>query len=87
MDILGGLDIHLDIECRHEDHDGLVVDGGCGSRVSSFTSVIALTDGSFVLSIVFHIADFFVYHQRNFFNSICSVVFSANPPKTKPPMP
>lgn len=25
MDILGGLDIHLDIECRHEDHDGLGV--------------------------------------------------------------
>lgn len=68
----------LPLQTKDKYHDGLVVDGGCGSRVSSFTSVIALTDGFFVLSIVFHIADFFVYHQRNFFNSICPVVFSTN---------
>ena len=39
------LDIHLDIECRDEDHEGLRDDGSHGSGVSSFTSVIALADG------------------------------------------
>lgn len=45
MDILEGLDIHLGIECRHEDYDGLVGDGGHGSGVSHFVSVSALAGG------------------------------------------
>lgn len=44
-DVLGGLDIHLDIECRHEDHDGLGGDNGHGSGVSHFVSVSALVGG------------------------------------------
>lgn len=44
-DILGGSDIHIDIECRDEDHDGLVGDDSHGSRVSSFTSVNVPADG------------------------------------------
>lgn len=37
--------INFYIKCREEDHDGLGCDDGHGSRVSSFTSVIALADG------------------------------------------
>ena len=44
-DILGGSDIHIDIECRDEDHDGLLGDDSHGSRVSSFTSVSVPADG------------------------------------------
>lgn len=77
--IVIALDIHIDIECRDEDHDGLVGDGVHGSGVSHFVSVSALA-GVFILwlNIVFHLADFFIYQQRNFFNSICSVVFSTD---------
>lgn len=39
------LGIHIDIECRDEDHDGLVGDGVQGSGVSHFVSVSALAGG------------------------------------------
>lgn len=38
-------DIHIDIERRDEDYDGLGGDGGHGSGVSHFVSVSALAGG------------------------------------------
>ena len=41
LDVIA-LDIHLDIECRDEDHDGLVGNGSHGFGVSYFVLVSAL---------------------------------------------